>query len=282
MYQIAKGFALLDEFAEASGVVLAKSATSFTWKHLLTVAPYSIVLLGQAMVVSNKRDFSLISKNESVQFVYVKYPSSFRATLTQLGNEHLMALQNAEKGVIRMSMVLGEICSKATEAHELLSGGSAEKLRLLKSKMSVIHKLIVQCVTASVAAEDAINRTQSLLDEILKQDMTALELGNAYNTAQEVLVYLGQLKTSWAKLSRFFAAQRNLTQSALQTDFNNLSAHVNQVEKVSGPFKDETNAAEAVNNSDTISKSNTRCYEYAFLEVSITSVHICKRMVNTF
>ena len=71
----------------------------------IIVAPHSLALLGQIMLLSTQRDFSLISKpvkqllkgtEETTQeivllgkredFKYITHPESFRATLVQVSN----------------------------------------------------------------------------------------------------------------------------------------------------------------------------------------------------
>lgn len=154
----------------SSGVV-ANGLASFGWQHLLTVAPHTLSLLGQIMVIGGERDFSLISTKAPVQYAYIKYPSSFKATLAQLGNEGLLAFQNAEKLMMRMSMALAEIPTKARDAYKILDNPKVPVKvvpLMLKVPMGSMEKLINRCVSAAIEAEDEFNRTQGLLLEIIE------------------------------------------------------------------------------------------------------------------
>jgi hypothetical protein len=56
------------------------------WEQYLLAGPVVINLLGQVMVISTKRDFSLHHPTNNYQFQYIRRPESFRATLVQIAN----------------------------------------------------------------------------------------------------------------------------------------------------------------------------------------------------
>ena len=56
------------------------------WEQFIISGPSTVNLLGQLMVVSSKLDFSFRDYQPDYQFVYMRYPNSFRATLTQIAN----------------------------------------------------------------------------------------------------------------------------------------------------------------------------------------------------
>ena len=56
------------------------------WERFIISGPGTVNLLGQLMVVSSKLDFSFRDYQSDYKFVYMRYPNSFRATLTQIAN----------------------------------------------------------------------------------------------------------------------------------------------------------------------------------------------------
>lgn len=56
------------------------------WIEDMIVAPATINLLGQVMVVADIRDVSLKTYLPDYKFKYTKYPESLRATLIQISN----------------------------------------------------------------------------------------------------------------------------------------------------------------------------------------------------
>ena len=56
------------------------------WEQFIISGPSTVNLLGQLMVVSSKLDFSFRDYQPDHKFIYMRYPNSFRATLTQIAN----------------------------------------------------------------------------------------------------------------------------------------------------------------------------------------------------
>lgn len=56
------------------------------WEQFIIHGPMTVNLLGQLMVVSSKLDFSFLEFQTNYTFLYMRYPDSFRATLTQITN----------------------------------------------------------------------------------------------------------------------------------------------------------------------------------------------------
>ena len=63
-----------------------RSTIDSTWENLMVNGPTAVNLFGQIMVLSSKLDFSFREANPNQIFIYIKYPDSFRATLTQISN----------------------------------------------------------------------------------------------------------------------------------------------------------------------------------------------------
>lgn len=56
-----------------------------SWEDFLTPAPMCICLLGELMVISTTTDFTLEKNPPKDGFKLMKWPNSFRASLTQVG-----------------------------------------------------------------------------------------------------------------------------------------------------------------------------------------------------
>ena len=63
-----------------------QSVIDEAWIEDMIVAPATINLLGQVMVVADIRDVSLQTYLPNYKFNYTKYPESLRATLIQISN----------------------------------------------------------------------------------------------------------------------------------------------------------------------------------------------------
>ena len=56
------------------------------WQQFIITGPITVNLLGQLMLVSSKLDFSFRRFSPNYHFEHMKYPDSFRATLTQISH----------------------------------------------------------------------------------------------------------------------------------------------------------------------------------------------------
>ncbi len=56
------------------------------WMGYMIVAPATINLLGQVMVVASKVDVSMDAFSPNYFYKYIRHPKSFRATLLQISN----------------------------------------------------------------------------------------------------------------------------------------------------------------------------------------------------
>jgi hypothetical protein len=76
---------------ENDTALVEQSGMDEPWQQFIISGPMTVNLLGQLMVVSSKLDFSFIDFSPNYQFVYMRYPQSFRATLTQIANGNLLS-----------------------------------------------------------------------------------------------------------------------------------------------------------------------------------------------
>ena len=84
IYGTASSVSLLND--ESDTALVEQGRLDEPWEQLIISGPMTVNLLGQLMVVSSKLDFSFIDSLSNYQFVFMKYPQSFRATLTQIAN----------------------------------------------------------------------------------------------------------------------------------------------------------------------------------------------------
>lgn len=54
------------------------------WEEFLYPVPLTILLLGDLMLVSAEQDFTLAKKQPKDGFQYIRWPDSFRASLSQV------------------------------------------------------------------------------------------------------------------------------------------------------------------------------------------------------
>ena len=72
-------------------------SSSINWADFLTPAPMCIALLGQLMLISTEKDFSLEKQRPENGFKYIEHPESFRASLVQVSNAGWRAFNEAHK-----------------------------------------------------------------------------------------------------------------------------------------------------------------------------------------
>ena len=72
-------------------------SSSINWADFLTPAPMCIALLGQLMLISTEKDFSLEKQRPENGFKYIEHPESFRASLLQVSNAGWRAFNEAHK-----------------------------------------------------------------------------------------------------------------------------------------------------------------------------------------
>ena len=66
---------------EEMALVMAPYAN---WEQFLVPAPLTITILGQLMLISTQKDFSLANRAPKDGFEHLRYPDSFRACLVQV------------------------------------------------------------------------------------------------------------------------------------------------------------------------------------------------------
>jgi hypothetical protein len=86
----------------------------------LSAAPMALKILGQLTLVATNRDFALNDGKTPVKFNYLKYPGSFRASLSQVSNETWYSFYQAHKGMYRIKGSTGQVKSHLKRALDAL------------------------------------------------------------------------------------------------------------------------------------------------------------------
>ena len=72
-------------------------SSNTNWGEFLFPAPKAIATLGQLMLISTAKDFSMKNQEPLNGFRYMEHPGSFRASLVQVSNSGWRAFNEAQK-----------------------------------------------------------------------------------------------------------------------------------------------------------------------------------------
>lgn len=97
-------------------------SSSINWADFLTPAPMCIALLGQLMLISTEKDFSLEKQRPLNGFKYIEQPESFSASLVQVSNAGWRAFNEAHKVIPKYTNI-------------------KDNFRLLKKKMVQLKRM---------------------------------------------------------------------------------------------------------------------------------------------
>ncbi|CAF0800080.1 unnamed protein product [Didymodactylos carnosus] len=146
------------------------------WEEMIISGPISISLLGQVLVISSKRDFSLEENRPEGGFKYIRYPKSFRATLTQISNEGWSAFMEAHSNMNKIQLYMQQIPNHIKTSLKLIATGTPRLLgNLLPLSLRNIAKIGDECVNISKATHDKFADIMGLLGEVV--DVTVLAQG---------------------------------------------------------------------------------------------------------
>lgn len=93
--RINKAFIDANSGDDEDETALLMISSRINWAGFLTPAPMCIALLGQLMLISTEKDFSLEKREPKDGFKYMQYPDSFRASLVQVCNAGWRAFNEA-------------------------------------------------------------------------------------------------------------------------------------------------------------------------------------------
>ena len=141
--------------------------TKCNWESFLIPAPTSIAILGQLMAIASKTDFSLNENPPENGFKFVKIPTSFRASLIQLGNSGCTAFITAHKNMDKIKLYTVQFQENVRNAvNILLKGSDNEKSSLLPIFFSDMKKDSNACLSLALETEQKFTEVMYLVDEI--------------------------------------------------------------------------------------------------------------------
>lgn len=141
-----------------------------SWEDSLSLAPISIGLLGDLMILSSQtKDFPIDGNVPLRGILYVKYPKSFRATLVQIGNEAQTAFMVAHNHMDKIRLLTAGVPDYMKEATEILVTGDEELVsRYLPAPMIRIREAANFSVSLSMAVVWQFERVINLTAEVLE------------------------------------------------------------------------------------------------------------------
>ncbi|CAF3752615.1 unnamed protein product, partial [Rotaria sordida] len=107
---------------DPDSALVTQPTMDLPWEQFIVSGPATVILLGELMVVASKLDFSFRDYQPDYTFVYIRYPKSFRATLTQIADVMKNELAKLDQ----------TIRSHYDEARESVRKAQAEYSRALK------------------------------------------------------------------------------------------------------------------------------------------------------
>ncbi|UJR11918.1 hypothetical protein I4U23_016096 [Adineta vaga] len=115
--------------------------TDVVYDKVVSSAPAMVNFIGALMVVASKRDFPLTMPANQT-FIEIKYPQSFRTTLTQLSGSMYDALFNAQQNMYGVTLNMEQIPRHVKKAMQLIPVASPKLISLmLPGTISAIEQI---------------------------------------------------------------------------------------------------------------------------------------------
>jgi hypothetical protein len=154
----------------------------------LSAAPMALKILGQLTLVATNRDFALNDGKTPVKFDYLKYPGSFRASLSQVSNETWYSFYQAHKGMYRIKLTTGQVKNHLKRALDaLFKGTDAEIESQFPISIKRIGEVADEAITESRKVVDQFEKTQNVIQELIdsginkREDAKSKKQQNALN-----------------------------------------------------------------------------------------------------
>ncbi|CAF3137458.1 unnamed protein product [Rotaria socialis] len=156
--------------------LISQSNMDLPWEQFIVSGPATVNLLGQLMVVSSKHDFSFQDFMPDYKFVYMRFPRSFRATLTQIANDGWEAFMGAHNNMNKIQASMELVPRQVKTALTVLaSQKSTPKIisMLLPTTLREIERLGKTCVTYANATHVNFVTVMNLIGEVISMTETA-------------------------------------------------------------------------------------------------------------
>ncbi|CAF3022914.1 unnamed protein product [Rotaria socialis] len=145
-----------------------RTAIDASWEQCMIVAPVTIQLMGQLLIVASTKDVSLLAPDR--KFTYIRNPESLRATLLQVAHEGYNAFLSGHStmNVIQLRMI--QIPKHIKTALKILGGNFPRRVltRLLPQVLGSIEETGKECVTLTNATKNQFTRVMELVQEVIR------------------------------------------------------------------------------------------------------------------
>ena len=124
---------------------------TFLFLGLLGGGPTAVNLLGQVMVLSSQKDFSFVEKLPNQTYKYIRYPTSFRATLAQVANDAYWTFLSAHSSMDQIQLYMQLIPGHVKTSLKLLATAPFSLLeKLLPLSLNNIQNASSECASLSL------------------------------------------------------------------------------------------------------------------------------------
>ncbi|XP_046634559.1 uncharacterized protein LOC124313793 [Daphnia pulicaria] len=138
--------------------------TYYNWGELLAPAPIAISVLGQLILMSNKRlDFPIDENLPTGGFKFIKYPKSFRTTLLQISHGGYLAFLKAHTNMDKIRMYNSNVPSHIKDATRYL---------MSKQELYIVNLLPISLGRIKEAAD----QSKELSQEVVAEFTTVMNL----------------------------------------------------------------------------------------------------------
>ncbi|KAH7086650.1 hypothetical protein BKA62DRAFT_731506 [Auriculariales sp. MPI-PUGE-AT-0066] len=208
---------------------------------LLQPAPIMVAILGQLTVVASATDFRLVKPSGG--FKHVKYPTSFRATVSQLVDAGAVALQKSHANFDTMQKRCASVKPAVNNIISLLAGQHASSedemlldiARFLPNQLQGLDAAVQKCLSDAETTHQAFEELQELVQEITQSCIvTKGEVDRDIRDVEIKKKVLANEKTTLEAYKQLLKEHETESRDALkeaQTLFNNAA------EKLPSGFK---------------------------------------------
>ena len=145
-------------------MMMADTCTS--WDQFISPAPNSIAILGQLMLLSCKKDFSLEAARPE-GFKLITFPKSFRATLVQVSGAGFKAFNTADANMLQIMFLTSNVSDHIRNATKCLVVGTPEDIETtMPLILNKVDRVANECLELSKEIVERFEYVGDLLTEV--------------------------------------------------------------------------------------------------------------------
>ncbi|CAF3941528.1 unnamed protein product [Rotaria sp. Silwood1] len=155
-----------------------KTSIDDPWERCMIIAPMTIQLLGQLLVVSSKIDVSFQKFSPNRTYKYIRNSQSLRATLVQISNDGYQAFLSAHSAMNSIQLNMLQIPKHIKTALKLLAGNFPTSVlkKLLPQVLQNLEDTGNECVELSNNTRHEFLQVMLLLGEVIEVTTTTQSL----------------------------------------------------------------------------------------------------------